>query len=224
MPRSYNEYCALAKAVDILGDRWTLLILRNLGIGPQRFKDLLDGLPGIGANRLAVRLKHLEREGIVQRRKLPPPAGSNTYELTDSTKKEVMPALFALGRWGYKRLGKPKPEQAFKALWGIVFLNATFRPWAAEGVHESYELRVGGEEVYQARVDDGVVDIGQGPAANPAFVITFRDAKTFQAVGNYLFPLSDALNEGAVTVEGDPAAMARFMRIFPPKVPAWAEG
>jgi len=217
LTRSYNEYCALATALDILGDRWTLLILRNLGIGPQRFKDLLDGLPGIGANRLAARLKHLEREGIVQRRKLPPPAGSNTYELTDSIKEGVMPAIFALGRWGNKRLGKPKPEQVFRPLWGIVFLNVTFRPWEAQGVHESYELRVGGEEVYHARVDNGVAEISQGPAPNPAFVMTFRDAKTFQAVGNYSLPLPAAIEEGAVAVEGDPAAMARFRRIFAPE-------
>jgi DNA-binding HxlR family transcriptional regulator len=197
---------------------WTLLVLRNLTIGPQRFKDLLGGLPGIGSNRLADRLKHLEREGVVRRRKLPPPAGSTAYELTDSTRAEIMPAVFALGRWGYKRLGKPKPGQAFRPAWAVAFLKATSRPWAASGVHESYELRID-DEVYHLTVDDGAVEAKQGPASNPAFVMAFRDAKTLQAVGTYLLSLEDAIENGRVTMEGEPDAMARFMKIFSPPPP-----
>src|SRR5713226_8893328 len=99
LKRSYNQFCPLARSLDILGEGWTLLIIRNLVMGPQRYKDLLDNLPGIGTNLLAARLKELEREGIIHRRKLPPPAGSVVYDLTQLG-RGLEETVLALSRWG----------------------------------------------------------------------------------------------------------------------------
>src|SRR3954465_14659960 len=97
--RSYNQHCAMARALDALGERWTLLVIRELLPGPKRYKDLLEGLPGIGTNLLAARLRDLEAAGAIQRRMLPPPAGAVVYELTDSG-RELESVVLDLARWG----------------------------------------------------------------------------------------------------------------------------
>src|SRR4051812_18714984 len=97
--RSYNQFCALAYALDIIGERWTLLIIRELLAGPRRFKDLIDGLPEISTNLLSERLKNLEQQGVIQRRVLPPPAGSSVYELT-TVGLALEKAVLELGKWG----------------------------------------------------------------------------------------------------------------------------
>src|SRR5688500_12711057 len=101
--RSYNQFCALAYALDIVGERWTLLIIRELMAGPRRFKDLIDGLPDISTNLLSERLKSLEQQGIIVRRVLPPPAGSNVYELT-AFGAALETAVLELGKWGARLL------------------------------------------------------------------------------------------------------------------------
>src|ERR671921_1724366 len=108
--RSYNQYCAVARALDIIGERWTLLIVRELLTGPKRFKDLLEGLPGIGTNLLATRLKDLEGNGILRRATLPPPAGSKVYELT-GLGRELEQVVVALSQWGSKLLGSPRGDE-----------------------------------------------------------------------------------------------------------------
>ena len=104
-PRSYNQLCGIAAALDVIGDRWTTLILRDLLLGPLRFGDLAEGMPGIGTNTLAARLKHLESAGVVQRTLLPLPERGTVYELTDYG-RELEPILMALGRWGTKSMGR----------------------------------------------------------------------------------------------------------------------
>src|SRR5919202_4903626 len=101
---SYRQYCAVARGLDLVGERWTLLIVRDLLTGPKRYTDLLAGLPGIGTNLLATRLRELEQHGLVARRVLPPPAGSTVYELTD-VGQTLEPVVLALGRWGRRLLG-----------------------------------------------------------------------------------------------------------------------
>jgi len=97
--RSYNQYCGLAYALDIVGERWTILIIRELIAGPRRFKDLAEGLPGVSTNLLSERLKHLEQQSILRRRVLPPPAGSTVYELT-ALGQALEKTLLELGKWG----------------------------------------------------------------------------------------------------------------------------
>src|SRR5919108_1109967 len=101
--RSYHQYCAVARALDLIGDRWTLLLIRDLLLGPKRYKDLLEGLPGIGTNLLAHRLREMEEYGLVERATLPPPSGVAVYQLTP-TGEGLAPALSAIGRWGAQYL------------------------------------------------------------------------------------------------------------------------
>src|SRR3989454_7365748 len=139
--RTYKQFCPLARSLDILGERWTLLIVRNLLVGPQRYKDLLDGLPGIGTNLLAARLKDLEKEGIIQRRKLPPPAGSTVYEFTELGRGLEQP-LLDLARWGMWTLRRPAENAGFRPTWGALAMKMMFSSGAAKGSRETYELRI----------------------------------------------------------------------------------
>src|SRR5437763_15979991 len=105
--RSYSQYCAVARGLDVIGDRWMLLIVRDLLLGPKRYTDLLDGLPGIGTNLLALRLREMEQAGLVERAVLPPPVGSAVYQLT-AAGRALAPVMVSLGRWGARFLGEPR--------------------------------------------------------------------------------------------------------------------
>jgi DNA-binding HxlR family transcriptional regulator len=121
--RSYGQYCTVARALDVVGERWTLLLVRELSTGPKRFKDLLGGLPGIGTNLLTNRLKTLEGEGIVRRATLPPPAGSNVYELTELG-RSLEPVIVALSRWGARLLDAPREDDEMRAGWAAVAMRS----------------------------------------------------------------------------------------------------
>src|ERR687896_2358540 len=110
----YQQYCALARALDVAGDRWTLLIVRELAPGPRRFTDLVDGLPGISRKLLTERLRDLERDGVVARKELPPPAARHVYELTEDG-RELAAATAPLIAWGAKRLGERGAEESLHA-------------------------------------------------------------------------------------------------------------
>src|ERR671933_1041184 len=114
--RSYDQFCGIARALDLVGERWALLIVRDLILGPKRFTDLRRGLPGIGTNVLAARLKELERGGVIRRRTLPPPAASVVYELTEYGRALEGP-LLALGRWGATSMGRREAAQALRSEW-----------------------------------------------------------------------------------------------------------
>src|SRR5207253_6396119 len=135
--RSYGQYCALARAFDVVGERWTPLLLRELAMGPRRFADLLEGLPGLGPSLLVQRLRELEVEGVVAKAYLPPPAARHVYELTDEG-RELAEALVPLARWGVRRLGRPREGEAFSFSWMLLFLRATADTEAAHGVHDVY--------------------------------------------------------------------------------------
>src|SRR6266542_1496523 len=117
--RSYDQYCALARALDVIGERWTLLVVRELLLGPKRYKDLLDGLPGIGTNLLAQRLRELEENGLVRRRRLPAPAGVAVYELTEAG-RALEDSVLALGRWGAAFLGVPRTTDRYRPGWYVL--------------------------------------------------------------------------------------------------------
>src|SRR5918998_1208711 len=138
--RSYNQYCGLAYALEIVGERWTLLIVRELIAGPRRFKDLLDGLPGISTNLLSDRLKNLEQQGMISRRVLPPPAGSTVYELT-ALGQALEKTLLELGKWG-SQFVPPSMDGATVLRLGSYALTfkTFFRPDQAQGVDETYAL------------------------------------------------------------------------------------
>jgi DNA-binding HxlR family transcriptional regulator/putative sterol carrier protein len=209
--RSYNQYCALARALDVVGERWTLLLVRELLLGPKRYKDLLAGLPGIGTNLLADRLRELERAGIVLRSILPPPAGSAVYELSDFG-RELEPAVFALGRWGAHFLQPRKESDATDPGWFFVSIRATFRPGAAAELRECYEFRIDGAP-FHARVDRGRARTSQGHADDPDVVVT-TDLDSFIGLLSRQLSPGEATASGRVRLDGDEAALERFVEIF----------
>jgi DNA-binding HxlR family transcriptional regulator len=216
--RSYHQYCATAKTLDLIGERWTLLTIRELLTGPRRFKDLAASLPGIGTGLLGARLRQLDEAGLVRRTILPPPASVAAYELTEAG-RELEPAIMALARWGLKwALGAPEPEEAFHPGWAVLALQATFRPEEATGVRESYEFRVE-DEVFHARVDDGRVESVHGPAWEPAVRVT-SDRNAFKELAAGKLSFEDAARKGMIEVIGDRRALRRFERIFRRPKPA----
>ena len=142
--RKFDQYCPVAHALTLVGERWSLLIVRELLHGPKRYTDLAHGLPGIGTNILAARLRELEQAGIVQKRTLPPPAASAVYELTEYG-AELREALYALARWGARTIGPPGPDDELYPEWGVNALPALFDADAARGLTETYALVVEGD-------------------------------------------------------------------------------
>jgi DNA-binding HxlR family transcriptional regulator/putative sterol carrier protein len=209
--RSYGQYCGVARGLDLIGDRWTLLLVRDLLLGPKRYTDLLDGLPGIGTNLLAARLRDLEAAGLVERRVLPPPAGSTVYQLTEAG-EALQPVLIAIGRWGARFLGAPGPDEAMLPSAYFVAMRASFTPELAGGVRETYEFRVGGR-VYQVRVDDGSCVTSEGRGGEADVVLTMEVDTLNGLLLEGLSP-SDAIAAGRVTVSGDPDALTRFVSMF----------
>ncbi len=208
--RNYNQNCSLAYTLDAIGERWTLLLIRELLTGPKRFTDLLKNLPGIGTNLLAARLKELEEVGVLQRKTLPPPAASAVYDLTDLG-CELQPALVELVRWGNKLPRSPRGTEYFRPGWAILAMHAAFEPDAAKGIKETYEFRIG-DEVFYARINDGAIETGQGHAGNPDLVIV-ADPQTWLDLTSKL-PLAQAIASDAVHVEGDLDAVERLAQVF----------
>jgi len=210
--RSYNQYCSVARALDIVGDRWTLLLIRELMIGPRRYTDLIDGLPGIGTNHLAERLKRLVGDGIIRQRELPPPAASTVYELTPSG-RGLEPVIIGLAHWGQDRLGAPDVDLAWRPDWTVVALRGRFDANAAQGVDETYQFVIDGQPFW-ARVSDGELRTGLGRVDDPAVTAT-ASRQSFLAVAADAVTLEAAIASGDYHVDGDPEALRRASAIFP---------
>src|SRR3954447_18056755 len=207
----YGQYCSLAYALDIVGERWTLLVVRDLLLGPKRFTDLLEGLPGIGRNLLTARLRSLEAEGLVHRAELPPPAASKVYALTQDG-IELGLALAPLARWGAQRMGTRGEGEHFRPVWIAMAMSASADLEAARGVHEIYQLEVDGD-VFHVRVDDGRVVPHAQPAADPTVVIRMATDTLVDILGRTVSP-SDALTAGRLTIEGPLESFSRCVTIF----------
>ena len=201
----------MAHALSLVGERWSLLIVRELLRGPKRYTDLVAGLPGIGTNILAGRLRDLERCGVVQKRKLPPPAASTVYELTEygAGLEEV---LYALARWGARSLGPPASEDELHPEWGLSAFAALFNPEAARGLTETYVLKVG-DDVFTARIEDGRLEPAVG-AADDADLVVETDMGTFFALTSGELAPADAVARGRARVEGEAATLERCFRVL----------
>jgi len=162
--RTYDDGCAAAHALDLIGERWALLVVRELLLGPKRFTDLRAGLPNASPNVLAQRLRELEAAGVVRRRKLPPPAASRVYELTDWG-MELEPVVISLGRWGARSPSRPR-DAALSVDSLILSFRTMFDPRAADGLNASYELRLG-EDRFYAVVAEGRFEVVRGSAEEP---------------------------------------------------------
>jgi DNA-binding HxlR family transcriptional regulator len=211
MTKRFEQYCPVAHALCLVGDRWSLLIVRELLHGSKRYTDLLQGLPGLGTNILAKRLRDLEEAGVVAKSKLPPPAASTVYELTDYG-RELDEAFYALARWGARSLGPPGPGDELYAGWSLNAVAALFVPEAARGVTETYVLNVEGE-IFSIALDDGHMQTSLGAAEDPAVTIEL-DMPTFFRLNRGELPPRTALKQGLVKVEGDRAAFERCFRIL----------
>jgi DNA-binding HxlR family transcriptional regulator len=213
MRRLYQQHCGLAHALDLVGDRWTLLIVRDLLAGPRRYTDLASSLVTVASNLLADRLRQLEADGLVRRTRLPAPAESLVvYELT-ALGESLGESLEALARWGMRTLPVTTEGRAFRASWLVLALRARFRSDEAAGVREAYEFRIG-RDVVHLRVADGTAEAGLGSANSPAVVVD-ADADTFLALVAGAIGPDEAVRRGA-SIHGDPAALARMARILPP--------
>lgn len=214
--RTYDDGCAAAHALDLVGERWALLVVRELLLGPKRFTDLRAGLPGASPNVLAQRLRELEGAGIVRRRKLPPPAASRVYELTEWG-VELEPVIVRLGRWGARSPSKPRDARmSVDSL--ILSFRTMFDARAAEGLTASYELRLG-EERFRAVVAGGRFEIARGGVGRPDATIE-ADPGTLVALVYEGRELGEALRSGDIEIEGDEPAAARFLTLFPLPEPA----
>jgi DNA-binding HxlR family transcriptional regulator/putative sterol carrier protein len=209
----YQQYCALARALDVVGDRWTLLIVRELTPGPRRFTDLLDGLPGIGRNLLTERLRVLEQDGVIVRQELPPPAARQVYALTDDG-HDLAAAMAPMIAWGARRIGDRKRGEVFRARWTAVAMLSLADREAAKGVRESYQYVVG-DSVFHFTIDDGSIQLHDGPARDPALIWT-TDEQTWAEITSGKTTFSSAIRTGALSVTGDRQAAKRMLKIFSP--------
>jgi DNA-binding HxlR family transcriptional regulator len=210
-PRSYNQYCAVARGLDVVGDRWTLLLIRDLLLGPKRYKDLLSGLPGIGTNLLADRLRELEGAGLIERIVLPPPAGSTVYQLTEAG-QALEPAMVALGRWGARFMGPPRKTDVMVPRAYFVAMRGVFDPQAAAGLTETYEVRIA-DLVFEVRVAGGRLTTSEGRVTNADVILTM-EVETLNALMFQLITPSAALAHGRVKIDkGDQKSLERFIRI-----------
>jgi DNA-binding HxlR family transcriptional regulator/putative sterol carrier protein len=209
--RSYNQYCAVARALDLVGERWTLLVVRELLTGPKRFKDLLEGLPGIGTNLLTTRLKDLERYRVVHRVTLPPPAASKVYELTELG-RSLKPVIATLGRWGLEFLGAPDQEDDLRPAWAMVAMRSALKQEAARGLQETYEFHID-EEAFHLRVTDGEVEALQGPAVDPDLVLTGATQDFLALTAGQVEP-AEVLDSGEIRIEGDQETLARCLEVL----------
>lgn len=208
--RSYEDGCAAAHALDLMGERWALLVARELLLGPKRFTDLRAGLAGISPNVLTQRLTELEAAAVVMRRKLAPPAATWVYELTDWG-RELEAIILALGRWGAR-----SPQRKAGAPLGVDSLVLSFRTMfdaqSAAGHTARYGLHIE-EQVYHAEVVSGKFQIARGSASAPDAVLS-ADVPTLVELVYEGGKFSAALRSGRLRVSGDKRAAKRFVGLF----------
>lgn len=210
MPRRYNQFCALARSLDVVGERWTLLLVRELLLGPRRFTDLLRALPGIGRNLLAARLRELEEAAVIERT-------DQRYRLTERGRGLQEPVL-ALTRWELDAMAPPRPDDERRPGWYALAMWAAFRPERAGELDESYEFRVAGES-FHLSLSGGEAEAAHGPAEDPAAVLE-ADLDSFLLLATGLLGLAEAEDAARARVEGNRAALRRALRAFGLPAPA----
>ena len=201
--KSYNEFCSTARALDVVGDRWALLVVRELLLGPRRYTDLVDGLPGIGTNVLSTRLRELESAGIIERRRVPAPTPAVLYELTEDG-QDLRPVIRALARWGRRRLTRPLASDTVEPRWFALSLAANadlghFDPGT------TFALEIDGEP-FMLRVDDDGVIAADGTPDAPTATISGK-LRDFFATAK-----GDQAGAQRLTIHGDRGAAKQFVR------------
>ncbi|HMG54489.1 MAG TPA: winged helix-turn-helix transcriptional regulator [Kofleriaceae bacterium] len=215
-PRSYDDPCGIARALDRVGERWALLVVRELLLGPRRFTDLRAGLPTASPNVLSQRLRELEDSGVIQRRSLPPPGAATVYELTPWG-RELEPAILALARWGSRATPLPRGELGTSAL--VIALETTFDGGATEAPRARITLRLDGEP-FCLEVTRRALAVRRGACDQPDATIT-ADSRSLRAVVFGGRDLRHVRREGTLEIDGDEALAARLLASFkrPPPAP-----
>jgi DNA-binding HxlR family transcriptional regulator len=214
--RHYDDPCGVARALDLVGERWTLLVVRELLFGPKRFTDLVRGLPGMSQNVLSQRLRELGKAGLVERRRMGPPVSGQVYELTERG-AALRPVVIELARWGSRIPTTSRADLSVDAL--ALALLTTFDPDGAEDVRIALQL---GDDRFAAEVTDGLLEITRGaPARSDAEVVT--DAAGLRSVVFGGRPLAEAVGVGDAEGHGDAEKAARFLRHFPRPAPVSAK-
>ncbi|MBB5785895.1 winged helix-turn-helix transcriptional regulator [Jiangella mangrovi] len=226
MTRTYGEGCPIALSLDIVGERWALLVVRELRLGPRRYRDLQEALPGITPAVLSKRLRELEEYGVLHRRELPPPAAARVYELTEWG-ASLEPVFQALARWGVRSPVLPLTGEvsADSIMLGLrTFFTASDA--SGDGVSWSATYEIGlGRDVYRLRVDDGrLTELARGPATTAPDVLVRTTKAVWQAVLDGAEPLADAVAAGRMSVTGDRTLLQRLVdaprKIRPTPAPA----
>ena len=209
--RRYEDACGTAHALDLIGERWALLVMRELMLGPKRFSDIRADLPGISANTLTQRLEGLEEAGIVRRERLAPPAAGQVYALTEWG-QQARPIMGALGRWATR-----SPEHDPSLPLSAVSLMLSFQAMNQPAVTGEVEAVVGfalGRESYVLRLAGGTADIARGdPAGSDVIFIGVPRAIAAAVYGGV--PLAELERDGALAIDGDRSLAERFVSLFP---------
>jgi DNA-binding HxlR family transcriptional regulator len=214
--RTYGDACGIARALDIIGERWALLVVRELLVGPKRFTDIRDGLPGLSPDVLSQRLRDLEKAGLVRRRKLPPPAGSKVYEITDRG-AELETVLQSIGTWG-ARLPMPPEGVGMSFDAHILSFRTLFDPELAGDLDASFQL-VLDDQPFRAGVSGGELKLVRGEADAPEATIV-SDPGTLLAAAHGRIDPHEAIEAGDIRIDGDRDAAVRFLGLFPLPEPA----
>ena len=208
--RNYGQACSVARFLDVLGTRWTLLIVRDLLARPRRFKELLASAPSMGPNLLSVRLRELGEAGIVEKTRAP--GQVEHYTLTEKG-RALEPVIHEMVRWSLQYVATdPDDPGVSRPDLLVVAFAALFDPAGAKGIDEAYELHVD-EVVFHLNVKDGSLETGAGPAEDPAFIMT-TSARTLDQLGTGATDMETELEKGEVTIAGDVKAVARFADAF----------
>lgn len=215
--RRYEDGCGTAHALELIGERWALLVMRELILGPKRFSDIRADLPGISANTLTQRLEGLEKAGIVVREKLPPPASGQVYGLSEWG-YQALPVMGALGRWAVRSPGHD-PQQHFSAVSLMLSFLAMNNPAISQGLNATIGFRLG-RESYVLTMQDGAIKAVRGEPTGADLVFEGAPGAVAAAVYGGV-PLAALEAEGALTLAGDRTIAERFITLFPlpPKAP-----
>jgi DNA-binding HxlR family transcriptional regulator len=207
--KRYHQYCPVAHSLDLIGDRWALLIVRELMLGQRRYTDLADALPGIGSNILAGRLRHLEGARVVRRTKLPPPAAVTVYELTDEG-RALDDVMSSLAQWGARTMGPPEAGDR----WSAYAVQMRFRPEAADDGR--YQVRFVGGDTISLDVRDGVLTTIRGEVGEPTLVVE-ADGTRFHALIEGIETVETALADGGVRLlAGSETQLRALVAMFAP--------
>ncbi len=212
--RSYQQYCPLAMGLDIIGQRWTFLIIRELLIAPKRYKALLENLPGMGTNLLADRLKSLMNSGVIEQIVQLTPNISKVYQLTDLGRKLEKPVL-ALTQWGSQFLDKKQSNNLFRSEWGLVAMKAAFNPQKAKTIDIYCDWQIDNLAFY-IHVNEEGMEIASGKSTNPIAKVT-TNAETLEALVFGKKNLKEVITSNNFKITGSGLALVRLLQTVLPE-------